>query len=189
MDYGTVVWPASTLYASGGGPPPLHVKTISLVLRVRKCHSLRSYPSPRLDRGFPSSPLLCTEVSTVLFSLFFEEEWMNFALRFTSFSKGSVNERKDFRIRWFYLLYSIKYSRQSWEMFEREAEPKWNNGFILFTLGKKNKFVKNQNFRNILTSVHRSNLHCRTNRRANISYLTAISPISFSQRKYFLCLW
>lgn len=33
-------------------------------------------------------------------------------------------------------------------MFEREAESKWNNGFILFTLGKKNKFVKNQNFRN-----------------------------------------
>lgn len=38
-----------TLYASGGGPPPLHVKTISLVLRVRKCHPDRI---PRLDRGF-----------------------------------------------------------------------------------------------------------------------------------------
>lgn len=169
MDYGTVVWPASTLYASGGGPPPLHVKTISLVLRVRKCHSLRSYPSPRLDRGFPSSPLLCTEGSTVLFSLLFEEEWMNFALRFTSFSKGSVNERKDFRIRWFYLLYSIKYSRQSWEMFEREAEmEQWIHSF--YSQQKKqicqeSELSKHFNER----TFHRSNLHCRTNRRANIS--------------------
>lgn len=185
MDYGTVVWPASTLYASGGGPPPLHVKTISLVLRVRKCHSLRSYPSPaspRLDRGFPSSPLLCTEGSTVLFSLFFEEEWMNFALRFTSFSKGSVNERKDFRIRWFYLLYSIKYSRQSREMFEREAEmEQWIHSF--YSQQKKQICQESELSKRILTSVRfivRIYIRSRTNRRANISWNGDIPDIFFS---------
>lgn len=34
-----------------------------------------------------------------------------------------------------------------------KGKRKWNNGSILFILSKKNKFVKNQNFRNTLTSV------------------------------------
>lgn len=75
-------------------------------------------------------------------------------------------------------------------MFEREAEPKWNNGSILFILSKKNKFVKNQNFRNTLTSVRFIvRIYIVEQIVEQIFHVTAISPISFSQRKYFLCLW
>lgn len=73
-------------------------------------------------------------------------------------------------------------------MFEREAEPKWNNGSILFILSKKNKFVKNQNIRNFnVRFIVR--IYIVEQIVEQIFHVTAISPISFSQRKYFLCLW
>lgn len=81
---------------SGGGPP-LHVKTISLVLRVRKCHPLSDHISIEPPFSIPP-PLL---PSVVLLSLLLFREWISRSV--SPFSKRigyapvSV-ERKDFNL-------------------------------------------------------------------------------------------
>lgn len=81
---------------SGGGPP-LHVKTISLVLRVRKCHPLSDHISIEPPFSIPP-PLL---PSVVLLSLLLFREWISRSV--SPFSKRigyapvSV-ERKDFSL-------------------------------------------------------------------------------------------
>lgn len=146
---------------SGGGPP-LHVKTISLVLRVRKCHPCAPSPTISLDRASFLHPLLPSFVPNlvprVLLSLLLSrKEWISRSV--SPFSKKNRNtgpvKRKD--------LFDRVYS----PIFFTNDRRGMIDGFTVdtfFSLEGEGQIRIVANLRKLVTNVtFRPNLHCRAN--------------------------